>query len=572
MSLNITKLICIKRIMDLHYSKNNNSTLFKDLEKMNLFQIHNYVPIYDLLFKMNTDNYDSVNLDIPEKILSLEKCTTYNSADVFVTTKDHKKKKRNIFFKFAPLIDPIRYMAGKYKDVYLSLPTFENKSTSEYSSKICNPYNCAYIDAFFTYVSSQLLNSGFENALNFHGMYIGYHKNLKVNIIDDLEFLTESSYFHSNLNVLFQIENEDLLSVDTSCSGENKKKIHICNTLKNGTDYIFNEESTEDPILSAVNLSELNTLHEMNEITYTDDTSVHLDDMSSTCSSASSLTDDDFTPSNSLGNDGIDNDQLECDDSDGSYSEESSEMTYVEGIVNNIPVSIISMEKCTNTLDSLMDDEFSTDEWISCLSQVIFTLALYQKKFNFTHNDLHTSNIMYVETKKKYLYYKFNEVNYKVPTYGKIYKIIDFGRSIYTFKNILFYSDAFNKKEDASTQYNFGPFFDDKKQEITPNFSFDLSRLGCSLYDYFEDYQIDNEKDEALVNLIKRWCEDDKGKNILYKSSGEERYPEFKLYKMIARTVHHCIPHEQLASPIFNEQRVDDNKVNIDHLMDIDKL
>jgi hypothetical protein len=179
---------------------------------------------------------------------------------------------------------------------------------------------------------------------------------------------------------------------------------------------------------------------------------------------------------------------------------------------------------------------------------------------------------MYVETKKTHLYYKINEVIYKVPTFGKLYKIIDFGRSIYTFKNILFYSDAFNKKEDAATQYNFGPFFDDKKQEVKPNFSFDLSRLGCSLYDYFEDYTIENENDSALVNLIKNWCQDDKGKNILYKSSGEERYPEFKLYKMIARTVHHCVPHEQLTCSIFDQQRVDENKANIENLMDLDNL
>lgn len=557
--------------MDLDYSKNNNSNLFKDLEKMNLFHIQNYVPIYDLLFKMNADNCNSINLEIPEKILSLEKCTTYNSADVFITTKEHTKKKKNIFFKFAPLVDPIRYMAGKYKDFYLSLPTFENKSTSEYNCKVCNPYNCAYIDAFFTYVSSQLLNSGFKNALNFHGMYVGYHKNLKVNIIDDLEFLTESSYFHNNLNVLFQIENEDLLSVDTNCSGENKNKITIGNTLKNDTDYIFKDENIEEPILNALNLSELNALYEVTDITYTDDNSVHLDDMSSTCSSASSLTDYDFTSSNSNDDDDIENDDTDSD-SNGNYTDESTEMTYVEGIVNNIPVSVISMEKCTNTLDSLLDDDFSTEEWISCLSQVIFTLALYQKKFNFTHNDLHTSNIMYVETKKKYLNYKINEVIYKVPTLGKLYKIIDFGRSIYTFKNMLFYSDAFNKKEDAATQYNFGPFFDDKKQEVKPNFSFDLSRLGCSLYDYFEDYTIENENDSTLVNLIKSWCQDDKGKNILYKSSGEERYPEFKLYKMIARTVHNCVPHEQLTCSIFDQQRVDANKANTENLMDLDNL
>ena len=140
---------------------------------------------------------------------------------------------------------------------------------------------------------------------------------------------------------------------------------------------------------------------------------------------------------------------------------------------------------------------------------------------------------MYVETKRKYLYYRVNDKVYKVPTYGRIFKIIDFGRSIYHYKNILLYSDAFDKKEDAATQYNFGPFRDEEKPEILPNKSFDLSRLACSLYDYFDDYEKKNAKDKDLALLIKKWCTDDSGKNILYKSSGEERYPEFilKRYK-----------------------------------------
>ena len=45
---------------------------------------------------------------------------------------------------------------------------------------------------------------------------------------------------------------------------------------------------------------------------------------------------------------------------------------------------------------------------------------------------------MYQRTDKTYLYYKFNNIYYKVPTYGYIFKIIDFGRAIFTFKNKLF--------------------------------------------------------------------------------------------------------------------------------------
>jgi hypothetical protein len=51
--------------------------------------------------------------------------------------------------------------------------------------------------------------------------------------------------------------------------------------------------------------------------------------------------------------------------------------------------------------------------------------------------------------------------------------------------------------------------------------------------------------------MVIRWCTDDKGRNILYKNNGEERYPDFKLYKMITRTVHNHLPDNQLDNQLF---------------------
>ena len=46
-------------------------------------------------------------------------------------------------------------------------------------------------------------------------------------------------------------------------------------------------------------------------------------------------------------------------------------------------------------------------------------------------------------------------------------------------------------------------------------------------------------------------CLDDNGKNILYKSNGEERYPDFKLYKMISRKCTKHTPEVQLERTHF---------------------
>ena len=82
--------------------------------------------------------------------------------------------------------------------------------------------------------------------------------------------------------------------------------------------------------------------------------------------------------------------------------------------------------------------------------------------------------------------------------------------------------------------------------------SFDLCRLGCSIFDFIINSINDTNLNEFQKTVI-RWCTDDYGKNVLYKKNGEERYPDFKLYKMIARTVHNHLPENQLSFPFFSQ-------------------
>jgi len=188
------------------------------------------------------------------------------------------------------------------------------------------------------------------------------------------------------------------------------------------------------------------------------------------------------------------------------------------------------------------------------LMQIIMTLITYQKCFHFTHNDLHTNNVMYVETDKKYIYYTYDKKVYKVPTYGRIFKVIDYGRAIYKYESRLFCSDSFQKSADASTQYNTEPYFNEKKPRLEPNPSFDLCRLACSLFDYLvDDLEEINDLElcEPVVRIVTEWCLDDNGVNVLYKKDHSERYPDFKLYKMIARYVHNHSPDAQLKRTEF---------------------
>lgn len=256
--------------------------------------------------------------------------------------------------------------------------------------------------------------------------------------------------------------------------------------------------------------------------------------------------------------------------SEGSEGSEGDDESYnsddekVIAKIKNFPVQAILLEKCVSTLDNIMmNDELTNEEWVSILFQVIMTLVIYQHMFEFTHNDLHTNNVMFIETTEEFIYYLYKEQYYKVPTYGRIFKIIDFGRSIYKFHGELICSDSFNFKGDAATQYNFGPYYNANKPVVEPNYSFDLCRFACALFDYFiHDIRKVEKicKSDPVVNLIVKWTFDDKGRNVLYKSSGEERYPDFKLYKMIARSVHNHIPSTQILDPLFDQYKITHKK------------
>jgi hypothetical protein len=101
-----------------------------------------------------------------------------------------------------------------------------------------------------------------------------------------------------------------------------------------------------------------------------------------------------------------------------------------------------------------------------------------------------------------------------------------------------------------------------------------LCRLACSIFDYVINLEELKNKEifinDPIKKLIFEWCLDDNGINVLYKNNGDERYPDFKLYKMIARHVHNHTPSLQLERPEFKQFLRNNNLEKVD--MDIDKI
>tara|TARA_Y100001970_G_scaffold237392_1_gene297860 strand:- start:966 stop:2732 length:1767 start_codon:yes stop_codon:yes gene_type:complete len=583
-------------MVNIYYKKNKNDNLFKDLENssLELSNLQNYIPIYDKFFSFNDNNSNYVNLNHKYHINNLKNPITKNIILCSINDNSNNSTEVESFLKFSPLLDPLKYLCGKYDlSKSIILPNTHNKD--DCINKILDENNSAYVDSFFTFLSSQCLHElKFLNALDFYGSFLAIKNNFRYDVADDIDYLNDCDYFHKNNNILFKLDNCEMTGIFNVDSRNNKEKLNIsskslnisCNSLNSlqetsGEDIICDNEDLE--ILDISNISVIynnNLIHKKSESSCSSYSS-------KSCNTTLSETEENNNDDNNSIDDYDDNsneesieedlendDDIDIDDDDfSSYvSEEEININ-----INNFPVQIICLENCEDTLDSLMvNDELEENEWKSAIFQIIITLVLYQKCFDFTHNDLHTNNIMYIKTNKQFLYYCYNGIHYKVPTYGKIYKIIDFGRSIYKFQNKLICSDSFHMKGDASTQYNFPPYYDSKKPEILPNPSFDLCRLACSMFDSFiEDFKdmesICNEN--KIVELICSWLIDDNGKNILYKVNGEERYPEFKLYKMIARHVHNHTPAKQLYNSIFKEYIIPKKKMKkINNIMNIDKI
>ena len=562
-------------MLNISYVKNRNNDVLKELELeeyTNIKNVQRYIPIYNRFFELNNTNYNNIMFDQNYYLTKfIEKdASTINTYKVNVVDKDENEKKTVMFCKFSPLIDPVKYMMGKYENININtMPNIMNNEGVH--EKLLNENNCAYIDGLFTYFSSKLLNINFQHAIEYYGSFLGNKQNYYYNVSDDLEYISNSSYFYDNLNKLYKIENPGYEDEAINHSCKNKKSLKISDdntsdlmfeTLDNNTTNVFTNLYKTDNDQQSEELVEWT-------IKVPDDDAISINSDNSECSSRSSDTDNSEAPE-LLDEEDVSDNESDMESDDCTSEEELTALIY------NYPVQVICMEKCKDTLDNYMNiKDIKCEEWRSIMFQVIITLCSYQKLFSFTHNDLHTNNIMYIETKEKYLYYKYNNIYYKVPTFGKIYKIIDFGRSIYKYKNVVFCSDSFNKGEDADTQYNTEPFFDENKPRLDPNMSFDLCRLGCSLFDYFIDELEDQEeifKNNEMASMICNWCLDDKGRNVLYKKNGDERYPEFKLYKMIARTVSKYVPKDVIKSNEFKKYIINENNTNKEKLMNIDVL
>lgn len=342
--------------------------------------LQQYNPTYSLFFDLTEKNYNQIALNHHEHIVNLETVMDMN-------TKEIKKKK--VFIKFSPLLDPIRYMIGKYdlKDEKLKkLPRLS--STEEIcSKKLLESSNASYVDNFFYFLTSVLLNNhGFHHGVNYYGSFLGIQNKFKMNIEDDLEYLTGSSFFLDNIGKLMTLENFN--AEDIYCDKYNTRKCKsklIINTIEETVKIVVDEEIESDLENDLVIHQEVSAVpgeviyekpkltHDIQDDEISDDSSIDTSDNSdlnySTCS------DIDISRTSNSSVDGF------SDDESSSTEEKDDTFAYI----NDFPVQMICLEKLECTLDELfLKEEIDEQNGSAIFFQIIMTLLVYQKVFDFT--------------------------------------------------------------------------------------------------------------------------------------------------------------------------------------------
>ena len=464
------------------------------------------------------------------------------------------------------LVEPVEVMSGNYiLPADGSLPTFRNAWQTTLR-KINDPYNEAYTAALASCMTSRLVETGVSpHFCRFYGTYSGRADEYRFNITEDLPDIEDEKWFRDGITTgAFQI-----LAVDP---------------------YNPEIEGELEPWLPG-------PIQRVSEGSTLSSSSTDAEDDASSNSSAS---DDDGVV------EAIDDDiPIDAEEavlsrprirlgptaaaSYSSYSgsdESESDLDYLVAL-KNFPVQLTFLERCDGTMDKLMDDEVSDDatddmketkeaRWTAWMFQVVAALTVAQETYDMVHNDLHTNNVVWSGTADTHLYYHVQgaaggDRYYRVPTYGRIFKIIDFGRA--TFKaqkdGPTWFPDVYAPGADADGQYNCAPYFEHGKPKVVPNPSFDLCRLAIAMLESLwpdqpavkepampmtkEAGRVQNETVSPLWNLLWLWLTDKEGKNFLRLPNGRERYPQFDLYCAIARNSGNAVPAQQLTAPLFDE-------------------
>ena len=485
-----------------------------------LRRIQPYFPCIQKLFKMETvrtpyafgvkSRYGIQTISAPDRIYSAG-----------VEQKVHLKK--------SMLYSPYNVMRGDYAGT--GLPHSEDTK----SARLQSAHNSAYVGSLASILLSE---TGCAHFPKVYGVFSGVAEKNIIDISYDYEDLCDRSWFSQNIGHFFELKIKSPEKVELGLEDADEEldldiqdlpPLAVSASAGTGTATGTGEEN--------ISLSD-------------DDEDDGADDEGDSYDSGCS-TDYCFEIRSRSSGGSTEPDEEPFEDNEDTEG-------FAHAVFKDAPIQITVMEQCEGTLYKLFKENPETEKRCAWMAQVIFALSFAQRTFGFVHNDLHVMNVMYVPTSKEFFYYTMGgKKSYRVPTYGKLIKIIDFDRATFSVKlpklreAKFFMSDQFHPDEEAGGQYNVEPFYNPKYPEVKPNASFDLVRLAASVFwDCFPHGVSDEYAANPLYKMFMQWLTLPDGTSVLFRNAREgdkhERYGGFQLYKAIARWSRDAVPRKQI--------------------------
>jgi hypothetical protein len=487
----------------------------------NTANLQPFFPPIERLFKTTTlENASEYGIRFPNEVSAIMGENTIKTSQGEVL-EIHRKN--------SMVLSPFKWMQGDYGKV-LGLPNSSEESLLVHR-KLQNPDNSAYVGAI---ISAALSHSGCRHFPKVYGVFTGMSRAHTIDISDDYADLCERSWFSTNIGKTFEIKLSDSVN-----------KVSDFNHTRGARPSLLLSEDEVD-LGNVETLEGIPASDEMATMNQVFKEEAETDDDSSDNSSVS--TSYIFAV-----------ESCDCESfGDEEEEEEEEEEPFAWATFTNVPVQTTVMERCEGTLYKLCSLTPEPEKHLAWVAQTMFALAFAQCHFAFTHNDLHSNNVMYIPTAEEFLYYTCEGALYRVPTFGYLIKIIDFERGTASVKLAgmkeakLFMSDHFLSDEEAGGQYNFGMCYNSKYKEIKPNASFDLVRLATSMFwDLFPDGPDGDYADNLLFKLFVKWLTLEDGTSVLFGKTEprHDRFHGFDLYKAIAR---YCkdtaVPRKEIVS------------------------
>lgn len=510
---------------------------------------------------------------------------------------------QKIFIKKSPLLEPIKIILDQY-EMDSSSNMLPNNNYSNTINKINSSNNSSHVEALFLYLGNKLVEMGkCPTFPYYYGCINAIDNNYYYNIDEEYDNIKDEDWFLYKIEnelELIEIDIDDESSAESSLN-TSLRDSDIDNLEKLMKDVeVQNDSDSNDGDSNGDNNSQ-NSEYDEPKITEIDDNitnNVSNNNQNNDYIEELDIDDNEILDtmemnSNKLNmkqfnNLDIDNDLIELDSStneslfdnldtktkhileasdintiNNSYHDKIEELNIDEEFDNmslsdfrnsrksrfvkftNVPINLCLMEHMNQTLDDLLDDgyQITTTEWCSILFQIIFGLAVAQKHFYFVHNDLHSSNVMFQNTKEKFLYFFINRNYYKIPTYNKITKIIDFARGTFKLGDKWIFSDVFHPEGEAAGQYDYPEGTNLKNCKIKPNPSFDMIRLISTIKERLIDYP-------EVMLMVSEWTINDNEHNVL---NDED---DFDLYIEIAHNCHRAVPINIIKHENFKQFRV----------------